>query len=937
MPIRLVVRLLLLVLPVMSYGQTFDFDQQLPTDTSVYQEVLANGFTVYRQYHDEPRERVSLRLLVKAGSLQEEPDQLGVAHFVEHMAFNGTRGFAKNTLVDFIEKNGSRFGADLNASTSFSQTIYKLQVRSDSLTLVDTALQIMADWAGGITFSEEEVDKERGIIRSEWRSGLSSNQRLQLQAYDALLTGSRYAERLPIGSPELIDTVAAQRLIDYYQRWYHPRNMALVVVGQVDMEWVQRRVEELFASLPDDTPFKAAVSYPLPHTPRRSYCLASDPEAPFTRWEIVWQHQQDTIHDTYGSVLRQYTQSIAERILNKRLAALKEAQLLPYTFGYSGFSGLPGNYDTYQINAMCKPEEISAALALLIQETKRAAEYGFSEAEINREKKSISERAAQSVRELDKFPSSSRAGRIGTAFLRGSGTTDFQQIAAIADTCLAHIRAADVQASLQDGLQSAIQTVIISTNSSLEEAMPDSLHFYRLLDSLMALPVRPPEKQQTVGPLLDLPKTNRSYTQVAADSIVGISIYTLSNGVRIYLKQTDFSNDQIQFRAFSPGGQNLYNDQDFPSAKHGLSIMNESGLDTFRESELLRILSGKQIRISPYISPYEEGLSGASNQKDLETLLQLAHLYYTRPRFDTVALASYQERQSRIFERIDTDPRSAFGRMMVDRKFDYHLRRPNITLAELEAINLDRAEEIYRERFADIGDFQLIFVGNFSADTLLTLAEQYLGGLPVSNTIESWQDRGLRLHAQPFDTIVFAGQTPKAEVSLTWHGPFNYSDRNERLHHSALRQVLSIRLREILREDLGGVYGVRVNSRFHSIPDSLQQITIRFNAEPEAQQELIAQIHQEIDRIAQGDIPDEIIPKIQATRLKSYEEARRRNNFWVGQIKQCLQNGYDWDVLYPGYYEQRMATLNEADLATVARKYLQEATLLSFVLLPEKN
>ena len=926
--------LLFLAFPFLLCAQAFEEGELLPRDSSVTQFVLPNGLTVYLQEHDEPRERVALRLLVKAGSLQEQDDQLGVAHFVEHMAFNGTTNFAKNTLIDFIERSGSRFGADLNASTSFAETIYKLQVRSDSLAVVDTALQIMADWAFGVSFEPEEVDKERGIIRSEWRSSLSSNQRLQLQAYHLLLANSRYGVRLPIGDPVLIDTVPAQRLVDYYQRWYQPQNMALVVVGQVDMDWVKTRGQALFSNQKSKG-FKPAKKYRLSENSRQNFLIASDDEAPFTRWEITWQQAQDTLYNTYEAVRQNYIRSIAERILNKRLAALKEEQLLPYTFAYSGFSALPGNYGTYRMQAMCKPSEIVSSLALLVQETKKAATYGFTEQEIALEKVAIQEQADQGLRELDKFPSANRAARIGNTFLRNTIITDLRQNSAIAERCLANISASDLQAVVASALNSNIQTAIITTNTEEVAEMPDSTAFYHALDSLFALPVPTPEDDQELGALLAPPPHQGQYEWLATDTVLNIHTYQLSNGVKVYLKATDFRNDQIQFRAFSDGGQSLCSDEDYPSIRHGLGIMNESGLDTFRESELLQLLSGKQVRLSPYVSTYEEGLSGSSNQEDIETMLQLGYLYLTRPRFDSIVLATYLDRQYRIFERINTDPRSAFGRMMIDVKYDYHPRRPNITLAELEKIDLERAKTIYLERFANIGDFQLIFVGNLRPDSLMPLVEQYFGSLPVLDQEERWADRGLRLYPTPLDTLVRAGQTPKAEVSLTWHSAFNYGDRNERLHHSALRQALSIRLREILREDLGGVYGVQVNGNFRAIPDSLQQLVIRFNAEPDEYEGLIKQIEEEIKRIAQGELPDEVIPKIQATRIKSYQEALRKNSFWLGQIKQCLEQGYDWEVLYPGRYEERIATINKTDLALVAQKYLLDATLLRFVLLPE--
>jgi zinc protease len=917
-------------------GQSFDPQQLLPEDTSIQVIELPNGFRIFLKAHDEPRDRLELRLVVKAGSLQEEADQLGVAHFVEHMAFNGTEHFEQNTLIDFIEQNGSRFGADLNASTSFTETIYKLEVKSDSLALVDTALQIMADWAGGVTFEPEEVDKERGIIRSEWRSGLSSQQRLQLQAYDELLQGSRYAERLPIGSPALIDTVNAQRLLDYYRRWYQPANMSLIVVGQADMEWIAQRARELFHPLQNQE-FAPAPTYPLSEKPRQRFLLATDDEAPFTRWEITWQLGRDTATNSYGYLRRQQITQIFGRILNKRLAALREEQVPPFTFASSGFSGLPGQYDAYRISAMCEPDEVMESLALLTAETKRFLAYGASSTELEVEKTAISERVARMIKELDKRPSDNIAAGLVNTVLQNSTYPDLAQFDSIITSCLATIELKDLQQALADALQSDIQTVIISSNTEHAAQFPDSLQFYHQLDSLWQIDVAAQEQEVALGPLLELPNTNGSYQLMEVDTVLGLSTYQLSNGIEVYVKPTDFQNDQIQFQAFSTGGQSKCTDEEFASARHCIAILNESGLDTFKESELLQILSGEQVQLGPYIGTYEEGLSGASNQEDLETMLQLAYLYFTRPRFDSLVLASYLDRQYRIFERINTDPRTAFGRMVVDLKYDEHLRRPNITLAELAQIDLATCERNYRERFADANDFRLIFVGNIDEDTLLTMVEKHLGVLPTLPTEESWEDHGLRLHSAPLDTLVSAGQTPKVEVMLEWHSPFNYADKDERLHYSALRQMLSIRLRELLREDMGGVYGVRVNARFQSIPDSLQHVSIRFNAEPDEYESLIAQIQAEIIRLANGEIPDEIIPKIKATRIKSYEEALRENSFWMSQIKQCLAKDYDWEVLYPGYYQDRLETLNEEDLALMVKKYILEAIPFRFVLLPEEG
>ncbi len=911
------------------------WQQELPVDSTIQQGVLANGLSYFIRPNNEPQQRAELRLVIKAGSLQEEEDQLGVAHFVEHMAFNGTEKFAQNTLIDFIERNGSRFGADLNAYTSFAETVYQLQVQTDSLALVDTALQVLAEWSNKITFDPKEVDKERGVIISEWRSRLSSNQRLQMQAYQTLLAESRYAQRLPIGSPDLIDTVSSQRLIDFYQRWYQPKNMAVIVVGDVDPTWIITKIESYFSELSNND-FQPAESYPLDTAQVQRFLLATDDEAAFTRWELTFQLEPQKSDLSLQGLRYQLQRSLFGSLMNKRLAKLKETAIPPFTFAYSGFASLPGNYHSYRLSALGPAEQLNEALYTVMNETRRVVLHGFSEEELAFEKKAMLDQYQQMVKELDKRSSSSIAGSIRNAFLEDSKVIDFNALPSFAADCLGKITSAELQNLAHKALASEVRNAIITTNSELAPTLPDSTAFYQLLDQLLLLQPAAPVAPSQQGPLLSeqLPAQKAILTDY--DSVLQVGSYELPNGVKVVLKPTDFKNDQIRFRGFSPGGISLYEDVDYPSARHALSILDQSGLDTFRESELLQLLSDQNVSVNPYLGSYEEGISGSSNQEGIETMFQLIYLYFTRPRFDSLALAAYQKRQIDIYDRLDEDPRTAFGRMVIDKKYEYHPRRPNFSIEEFEAINLARAEAIYRERFANAADFSFVFVGNFTRDSLMQLAAQYLGNLPVnSQAAEQWKDRGLGLSSTPLDTTVIAGQTPKAEVILEWHGDFPYSNRDTRLHFSALREILSFRLREKLREEMGGVYGVRVNMRTQSIPDSSHHTTIRFNASPEEVDTLIAMVYEEIASLAAGNIRQSDLDKIKASRMKSYEEALRNNGFWLGQIAQCIRMEYDFKRLYPERYRQRLDSLDTNKFGVVAKRYLMDATHFKFVLLPE--
>jgi len=914
---------------------TINWTTPLPVDTTIQRGQLPNGLRYYLLPHNEPQDRAEFRLVVGAGSLQEEADQLGVAHFVEHMAFNGTRHFAKNTLIDFIERSGSRFGADLNAYTSFAETVYQLQVQTDSLPLLDTALQILADWAAGISFAEKDVEEERGIIRSEWRSGLSSNQRLQLQTYQALLPNSRYAVRFPIGSPELIDTVAAQRLIDFYQRWYQPANMAVIVVGNFDPAWMEVQIGAYFSAL-ENTDFNGTPTYPLDTTARQTFLLATDDEAAFTRWEINYQLEKMPPENTLGSLRTQLLRDLYGRLLNQRMAQVKETEVPPFTFAYSGFSSLPGDYQTYRLSALAPADQLEATLEKVLLETRRVVQHGFTDTELNREKKALAEGIQQMVRELDKRSSASLAANLRSSHLAGNYTIpDLAQLPAMAKICLDAISPADLAALARQWPAARVRTAIITTNARLIGEMPDSTRFFAVVDSMLRLEVPPYRENAASGPLLLPPAVPGQATLLAMDTCINLATYQLSNGAKLYLKPTDFSNDQIRMTAFSTGGMGLYGNADYPSARHAVAIADQSGLDTFKESELLRLLSDRQVSLRPYLGEYEEGLQGSSNQADLTTFFQLAYLYFTRPRFDSLALVAYQDRQRNIYERLDEDPRTAFGRMVIDIKYNHHPHRSNTSLAEFDQIDLARCQNIYRERFANAADFSFLFVGNFNTDSLLLLAAQYLATLPASAApAETWQDAGLRLVDHPLDTTLRAGQTPKAEVILEWHGAFPFGDTAERFHFSALRQLLNTRLRERLREEMGGVYGVRINSRYQAIPDSLHHTTIRFNAEEEQVDTLIAAVYQEIRALAAGKIGTADLAKIKAAQFKSYEEALRNNGFWLSQIQRCLENGFPLDALYPGHFEAKLETLTAEGLAQAAQNYLVDAIPFRFVLLP---
>lgn len=912
------------------------WQQTLPEDTTLFRGTLDNGLQYFIKPHSEPENRVEFRLVVQTGSLQEDNDQLGVAHFVEHMAFNGTERFAKNTLVDFIERSGSTFGADLNAYTSFAETVYQLQVQTDSLAVVDTALQILQDWAQGIRFDSVEVDKERGIVISEWRSRLSSSQRLQQQTFPVLYQNSRFADRLPIGDPTLIDTVPTQRLIDYYKKWYQPRHMAIVVVGDIDPQWMESEIQRYFKVLKNTNSAKI-TDFGLDTTARRHFVLATDEEAPFTEWRIT---RQLSVLPKGNLTMSQQKENLLyglfSSMINKRLAKLREQAVQPFTFASLGFGTTIGNHRSFSLSGFTTPEQVEASLTVVAKELERVRQYGFTEKELELVLKQRTERLKQLVREYDKVESRSFASSLVEAYLDNRTPYNIAQIWSKFETIYNAITLADFEPLYKALDNDDITTAIIKTTSSQATIVPDSTAFFTALQQAQNESVKPylttsiPDKLVV---LHSIPETEPVFLH--RDTIVNVSVYELANGVQLYLKPTSFKNDEILLKAASPGGLSLVPDSAYASGTFAVRLLDDSGLDSLSAITLYELLSGQQVRLGARIGQYEEGFLGHSNGKSLETLFQLLHLHFTKPRFDSLAVANFKEKQREIFERIDTDPRSAFGRMVIDEQYGYHPRRPNITLTHIDEVDLQLTEQVYKERFANPADFKFIVVGNFDTEELLGLANRYLSVLPTSAEREEAKRIGPQLIDQPIDTTVVKGKTPKVEVQLVWHGSFPVSDRLQRYAFVSLRRLLNIRLREELREELGGVYGVRITRNFSELPDSIYSVRLRFNADEEMADTLLAATYRVLEKLSIGDFPDADIDKIKAAQLQNYEEVVRKNSYWLHQISRRLMSGQNWEGLYPEAYPQLVENLSKPLLAAAVQRYLLEGIHFRFLLKPE--
>ncbi|RMF10469.1 MAG: insulinase family protein, partial [Candidatus Neomarinimicrobiota bacterium] len=692
----------------------------LPLDSSIVTGQLDNGLTYYIRPNRKPENRVELRLVVNAGSILEREDQQGLAHLVEHMAFNGTTHFPKQKLVDYLERIGMRFGADVNAYTSFDETVYMLEVPTEEETYIDTGLQVLRDWAGDVAFEPEEVDKERGVVKEEWRLGRGADARLRDKTLPVMVKDSRYAVRLPIGQPEVLDTARYETLTDFYHTWYRPDLMAVVVVGTIDPGRMESAIRMLFSDLKNPDPEKPRVLYPVPDHDEPLTVVATDPEAAYTvlQWIVKQPSREQGSRESYVSDLRE---RLFTSMFSNRLDELRQKPDSPFLYSYTAAGPLVRTKDAFQLVTLVKEGKIESALETLAREVERVRRYGFTATEFERAKKKMIRSYEQALKEADKTESRSLAAELIRHFLTAEPVPGIAYETALVKEVLPRLTLEEVNA-LADQLMSRKNTVLAVTGmdkAGLTYPAGDELLAVR--ERVLAESIDPYVDRVSEAPLVAYLPPGGSI--VAEDRIDAIDAYvwTCANGVRVCAKPTDFKNDQILFTAFSPGGGSLVPDDRFIQAVYATGIVTAGGAGTFDRIQLEKKLSGKVVSVRPYMDDLWEGFEGSSSREDLTTLFQLIWLYGTEPRKDSTAFLSYRQRVLDVVSHHHLQPEAAYRDSITALVNGHHIRARFPSEEDIRSLDLDQAFQIYRDRFADFDDFTFVFVGSFDPDTLRTL------------------------------------------------------------------------------------------------------------------------------------------------------------------------------------------------------------------------
>jgi zinc protease len=928
------IALLLLVAAAPASPQsTQSMSAKLPLTPAVHVGKLPNGITYLLRHNDRPAKRVSLRMAVKAGSIDEADDQRGLAHMLEHMAFNGTTHFKPGELVAYFESVGVGFGPHVNAYTGYDETVYMLDVPTDRAGALDHGLQALADFAGGMSLEDKEIDKERGVVLEEWRQRLGVASRLQGITDRAVYGASKYAERLPIGLPETIQKAPYQRVRDFYRQNYTPDRIGVVVVGDLDVAAAEQLVRQYFGVIPARKSAKRPI-YPVPPHKDTRVAVATDPEAQSSS-ASVFHTRPLRKSQTVGDYRRDLVRSLFEAMLNARLAEIARRPDAPFLGASAGDDTLGQTVEAFGASARVNEGGIPRGIEALEEELARVRQFGFGDAELDRVKKSTLAAYERSYNERDTSESPGFASELVALYLNDVPAPGIAVEYDLAKRFVPTITTTET-AALARELVTETNRVVIAVAPEKKGVMPPTEAAVRdALRSGAAATLtawRDESNGKELMPSRPAPGKITARRQIAE---IGVTILTLSNGVEVWLKPTDFKNDQIVFTAYAKGGVANVPEAEYRNASLMTGLVGISGVGGLSPVDLGKLLSGQIANASLSMGSFTHGLSGGGTPKDLETALQLMYLSFTAANHDPAAFELMKRRLRANLENQAQSPGAVFGeRVRLVNTSNSYLSR-SMKTADVDALDQAKMEAFYKSEFANAADFTFFFVGAFDVKTIEPLLETYVGSLPSQGKASSaYGNTRLQFPTGVKKEIVNKGQEPKAQTVMTF-----YADTalNELEMHRlrAATAILERHLRDQLREELGGTYSVGVDYSNTLPQPGYGTTSVAFGSAPDRVDSLVSTVMTELDRMRREGPSADDVQKVKETEKEGLETSFKQNGFWIGALQTAQMLG--WDPVSIVHRTERTDTLTAENIHEAFRKYFPADRYTQLTLLPEKG
>jgi zinc protease len=917
-----------------SYGQKgiADMKDTLPVDPNVVIGKLDNGLMYYIRKNGKPEKRVELRLVENAGSVQENDSQQGLAHFTEHMCFNGTKNYPHNDLVDFLQKTGVRFGADINASTSFDQTIYMLQLPTDSKDLVEKGVQVLEDWAHQVTFDDKEIDAERGVIREEWRLGLGADDRMERKYFPVIFKDSRYAVRLPIGDINIVNNCNHDTLKNFYKDWYRPNLQAVIIVGDIDVKEMEDLIKKHFSGIKNPTKPRPRIEYNIPDNKEPLISIVTDKEATSSDVEVYYKHPSKTTY-TVEDYKEYLTQRLYTEMLNARFTEIANQSTAPFIMAQSHYGKfLARTGDAYQLYAVAKENQIEKSFETLLIENQRVKQFGFTATEFDRMKDQLMSDYERAAKESDKTESARLIRQYINNFLSKDPMPGAQYELRLAKKLLPTITLAEINALAAKWLSDNNMAVVITAPDKDGIKVPTEKQILDIISNSKKATVAAYVDKFKAEPLIKEDLKGSKVTSKVENKELGFTELTFGNGVQAIIKKTDFKNDEILIKSYSTGGTSLSSDQDFISAYYAARIIDESGVGNFNNTDLDKKLKGKDLSISPYINDLKQGFSGKCSPKDLETLLQLTYLYCKAPRKDTAGYKTFISKLKTQQKFMSSNPVYSFYDTLT-KESQSNSPRAFMLLNEkqLSQINLDKAFSIYNERLGNASGMKFFIVGNVNVDSITPFLEKYLGSLPATGKPENWQDKNPKFPAGITDFEIHKGTEDKGMVAIVNHEKFEWNDKN-RICLNMLKEIISIKLIQVIREEMSGVYSPQIQIGGKQFPETEYNMVILFGCAPKNVDTLTKAVFRIMNDIRTKG-PDTVdVSKAKEELIRAREIDIKTNKFWLDKLEAFYFDKDDAGMIND--YANKIKAITAQDLKECFDKYIPKDHYMRVVLKP---
>ena len=916
-----IVCFLLLCLSMVNGQWSMALAQQMPPvplDPAVKVGKLENGLTYYIRHNEWPEKRCDFYIAQRVGSMQEEDDQRGLAHFLEHMCFNGTTHFPGDALKQYLERIGVKFGENLNAYTFFDETVYNINnVNVETAGAIDSCLLILHDWSHDLLLENKEIDKERGVIEEEWRVRRSADQRLIEAALPILYKDSKYANRMPIGTMEVVKNFPYETLRSYYRRWYRPDLQALVIVGDVDPDAIEQKLKEMFTDIAP-APADAAVreDFPVPDNEEPLVFIGQDKE--FTGMEASIMFKSDPMpremKGTVAYIMVDFLQDAISGMLNERLNEITRQADAPF----SGAGIFFGNYlvaktkDALMLDVSMKEGRYTEGIKAAYRELLRASRSGFTESEYERFKQEYLSQIDAAYEARDKRTNTSFVEDYVDHFIDNEPAPGIEWTHQMMQQIVPLVPLENINQAISE-LSQENRAILVLMPEKEGLTCPTEQEILSAMSEVDAEEIEAFTEEVNTDPLVPELKSKVKVKKIT-DDIYGAKLVTLSNGMKIHVLQTDYSPNKIIFRATSWGGNSLYSDDEYINTSN-VGLVRQGGLGSFSAIELNKKLAGIQAGASASVGTRTEVIEGNCVKKDLETMLQLAYLCFTSPRRDDDAFTSQMERTRNALKNQELNPQITLQDSIISVVYDNNVRAKRLKVEDLDRISYDRLLEIYRERYANAGDFEFYMVGDVNADSVAPLLAKYLGALPAKGKKEKYKTISQRMHKGERECYFTKEQdTPNSLNVFLYHAPVKETLKNDILV-DMLEQAMTMFYTESVREDNGGAYGVPVNSGISDYPEEIATVQIVLPTAPEKREAMTKIVYDGVRQMMEQGPTEENLGKIKEYMLRSHQENLKDNGYWMSSLVSKTR----FDQEFVEGYEECVQSITVEDIKQMAQ------------------